>query len=478
MKRVTVYIILFQSLTVWGQSFSDYTGDEIREDIQFIYQSIKQIHPNSESLSLENIEELKSSLDNEFYSESDAFFIFNGILKQLNDGHSNVKFSSSRAKVLLRHGTFFPYELEFFDSTAVVIGHINGIAADAIGKEIFKINQIPIKEILNDLSVVAMKDGENNDSLEDWLEEDFWFYFTLYNGYRNSYSVTYIEDGHEVHEIAKARTRMEYVSTGVLDDFRVSPIDFYYEDGVPVLKIHSFEKRDKPWWKRELKSIMNQLEEESTPCLILDLRGNGGGEEQLQNILLETFGIQKSAKYTDEFFRDVNLSEVEGLNKRFIEGVKSFGLKQFVFTKKESETLRSRKYRSSGKEIPSQFSGELLVLVDGATFSCGSDAAAILKENYSSTTVLGTETRGSGKENYAGYFLHLTLPNSGFELRIPRVKYVINTQKYAKDSGVIPDVNIEKAKDDLINGIDTQLRLAVTLARRCKDDQNLLGVKP
>ena len=309
-----------------------------------------------------------------------------------------------------------------------------------------------------------MKDGENNQSLEDWLEEDFWFYFTLYNGFRNSYSVSYLQNGHEVHEIAKAQPRLSYIKSELLASGKISPLSFYYVEGIPVLKIHSFDKRDKPWWKREIKGIMKRLNANSDSSLILDLRGNGGGEEQLQNILLESFGVDEFNKYEQEYFKDVKLAEVKGLNKRLVENFRTFGLKKFVFRNKESENLRSKKCKQQPELTESDFQGDLYILVDGATFSCGSDAAAILKENFPKTTVLGTETRGSGKENYAGYFLHLTLPNTGFELRIPRVKYVLKTKAFAKDSGVIPDLKVEKSKLDLINGIDTQLEYTVRLA--------------
>ena len=478
LKQLIFYISIFQGISSLGQSFSDFTQEEIKEDIEFVFNSIQNVHPDSNILSLETKEHIISSLNSQFYSESDAFFILNGFLKKLNDGHSNIKFSSVRARQLIRHGVFFPYELEFFDSTAVVVGHINGLETDAIGNEIFKINQIPIKEILTDLSVVAMKDGENNDSMEDWIADDFWFYFTLYNGFRNSYSISYLKDGSEIHEIAKARTRISHIRNGILSDFRNTPLEFYYENEVPILKIHSFEKRDKIWWRRELNSIMSRLNENQDSNLVIDFRGNGGGQEELQNILLETFGIDATEKYLSEQYKTVEWSTLSGVNNKFIEKLKAFGLKRFIYTKKDSENYRSKKLQTTKKKNESKFSGGLFILVDGATFSCGSDAAAILREHYDNALVLGTETRGSGKENYAGYFLHITLPNTGFELRIPRVKYVINTNKYHKDSGVIPDILVQADKKDLVNGKDTQLNAALNLMAARSTSQALIGIKP
>ena len=240
--------------------FSDFTENEIKEDINFLYEQLMVIHPNSSEMDSSKVEVIKSSLHSEHYSESDAFFIFNGMLKLLNDGHSNVKFSEDRISDIIKYGEFFPFELEFFDSTAVVIGTIGNLYEEVHRREIFKINNIPIKSILEDLAVVAMVDGENNNSATEWLSDDFWFYFTLYNGFRNSYSITYLENGKEFHEIAKAMNRNEFLKTSFLDDFKSQPCELNQINEMSVLTVSNFNQKSPQWWKRNLKSIFRFIE--------------------------------------------------------------------------------------------------------------------------------------------------------------------------------------------------------------------------
>lgn len=453
---VTILFILFLSLAGSTQSYSDFSKDDIFSDIEFLFSHLSEIHPDCSGMSLSKLELIKSELNSEYYSESDAFFIFNGMLKLLNDGHSNVKFSSERTKNFILHGEFFPYELEFFDSTAVVIGTIGSRFEEVHRREIFKINNIPIKSILEDLAIVAMVDGENNTSSSEWLSDDFWFYFTLYNGFRSSYSITYLENGREFHEIVKALSRSDFLKTSFLDDFKSQPFDLCNVNGMTVLSVSNFNQKSPFWWKRKLKSVFKELEKSEVTELVLDLRDNGGGQENLQNILLESFGISTFDKYDLELMKKIDFKKVSGIQNEQKEKLKSIGLESFVFREDCGEDFKGRK-STHPKSLKQLYSGELFILIDGTTFSCASDAAAILKENYPHTQLIGTETRGSGKVNYAGYFVHVELPKTGLIIRVPRVKYVLNNRLCSENSGIIPDIHVSMNKSDVQKNIDSQL---------------------
>jgi len=456
------------SLLSGAQTFSDFSKEEVYSDLSFLYNQLKHIHPNADGLNAAAINEITSQLNSEYYSENDAFFIFNGVLKNLNDGHSNVNFSSHRTREILEYADFFPFQLAFFDSTAVITSSVGVEPSDFKRREIFKINNVPIKRILNQLEVVAMVDGEYNESVKEWLAEDFWFYFTLYNGFRSSYSITYLEQGREFHEIAKAVSRKDILQSSILDQFKAQPIHLDYLAEQPVLTISNFDQKNPLWWKKELRRIFRQLERNSQQNLILDLRNNGGGKENLQNILLSYFGISPEDKYQSEALRVVNFNELQGVKNKAKERFKSKGLEHVTFKKERRSRFAFKRTRVKHKPEKKRFNGQLYVLLDGTTFSCGSDAAAILKEHYENTTLIGTESRGSGKVNYAGYFLHVVLPNTKFEIRVPRVKYVLNNDQFSEECGVIPDVTVEMKKDDIQSNVDTQLSYIINYLNTAK----------
>jgi hypothetical protein len=452
----TILFILFLSASGSTQSFSDFSKKDVYSDIEFLFSHLQEIHPNSSEVDSSKVEIIKSGLKSEYYSESDAFFIFNGFLKLLNDGHSNVKFSSERTKEIIQYGEFFPYQLQFFDSTAVVTGTIGLRYEEVQRREIFKINNIPIKSILEDLAIVSMVDGEHNTSSSEWLSDDFWFYFTLYNGFRSSYSITYLENGREFHEIAKALNRNEFLKTSFLEDFNTGPFDLSCMNGITVLSVSNFNQKSPLWWKIKLKSIFKELDKQDVSELVLDLRDNGGGQENLQNILLESFGVSTSDKYELEVIKKIDFRTVSGIQNERKEKLKSMGLENFVFREDYGDDFKGRK-GTHYKSAKQRYSGELFILIDGTTFSCASDAAAILKENYPRTKLIGTETRGSGKVNYAGYFVHVELPKTGFVIRVPRVKYILNNKLCSEYSGIIPDIHVAMDKSDVQKDVDSQL---------------------
>jgi len=53
-----------------------------------------------------------------------------------------------------------------------------------------------------------------------------------------------------------------------------------------------------------------------------------------------------------------------------------------------------------------------------------------------------------------------------------------DTNKYHKDSGVIPDILVQADKKDLVNGKDTQLNAALNLMAARSTSQALIGIKP
>ena len=116
-----------------------------------------------------------------------------------------------------------------------------------------------------------------------------------------------------------------------------------------------------------------------------------------------------------------------------------------------SEPLRADTYK-----------GNLYVLTNGLTYSGGSELASLIKAHRKATFV-GRETGGGCYGNTSGFFLILDLPNTGIKIRIPLLKFSVNT--FSNDipfgRGFIPDYEIHETTENLIKGKVTEMEFII-----------------
>lgn len=115
------------------------------------------------------------------------------------------------------------------------------------------------------------------------------------------------------------------------------------------------------------------------------------------------------------------------------------------------------------------FSGKVVVLIDGGTFSTAADFCAVA-HHLKRATFIGEETGGGYYGNNSGMQTMLTLPNSKMRIRVPMYEYWNAVPGYdGKRRGTRPDHVVETKVASLIRGVDEQLDLALKLAAQAKE---------
>ena len=106
------------------------------------------------------------------------------------------------------------------------------------------------------------------------------------------------------------------------------------------------------------------------------------------------------------------------------------------------------------------------MLMNGGSFSTSCEFLATL-HFYGRGTFIGQEPSGAYYGCTAGRFVQLTLPNSKLILRFGLTTYyqAVYGYKYP-DRGVLPDYPVHPTISDLIAGRDTEMELALSLARQ------------
>lgn len=211
-------------------------------------------------------------------------------------------------------------------------------------------------------------------------------------------------------------------SLSVLDDFA-------------VLKIRSFDKSDKAFFK----AAFEKLGQSNRSKLLLDLRQNTGGNRsaavELTKHLVDTaFGYS---------ILQPKLTTKKYLNQRgkyylFLSTLK-YNLGNFY---KGRKTALGREFRYSYRPtFKNNFKGKLYVLTDGFTASASTMVTSWLKQ-FTRATFVGEQAGGGYCGNNGGSFPLITLPNSKIIVTFPAYRLILNHQS-ADHAGIIPDVPMD-----------------------------------
>jgi len=121
-----------------------------------------------------------------------------------------------------------------------------------------------------------------------------------------------------------------------------------------------------------------------------------------------------------------------------------------------------------GVQQPSKptFTGKVLILINGDSFSTTAEFSSHA-HFHKRAEFIGDESGGAYYGNTSGVVPALTLPNTKLIVYVPLVSYHLAVSGYkAATHGVIPEHPIHYSIEDLLEGTDKELALALELARK------------
>jgi C-terminal processing protease CtpA/Prc len=262
-----------------------------------------------------------------------------------------------------------------------------------------------------------------------------------------------------LQKTSRARFPQDDQNPKTLADFA-----FIEEGKIAVMTIRQFSQFIDAGRKRTLSEFYQEsfdaMKARGTKTLILDLRSNGGGADELGKQLL-SYLLDKPFKYYDDLV--VNALEFKFTRDRFWQ------------TADEMEHRPDGKYRmvkhpNWGLQEPSKptFAGKVYILINGGSFSTTAEFLSHI-QFHKRATFIGDESGGGYYGNTSGQGINLTLPNTKINVRIPLVSYYLAVGGYEAPAalrGVLPDHPIDYSIEDLLAGKDKELDKALELARQ------------
>lgn len=443
MRKLLVVLLLF-IFTINFSSAQKLSAEQAKADLKFCYDALKVAQPSLYRYTKE--EEYNWVYD----------FIQRGIVDSVDKPELgekiNILMSTARCVHTSASNAFTPYSKHVFNFNFLInkgklyARNIKELSPDTSLIKILSINNIPAIEIVSRMMMLKSGDGYQTTFNEAVLSERFNAYFNVLYKVPVICSVEF-ETKSGVKKIPIERT-LKYTAKSI--DFTWDPwsvsdsmtsayiLKNKNYKSVRVLRITSFKKNSKAFYQR----VFAKMEQDSVKKLVIDLRGNTGGNIHHAFDLLSYLISQDLTMYAE---REKNIELAQFLKfKGYLQWYMSKILYDVYPKGQRWSEGNLKKYRYTYKSKKSKnFNPELIVLIDGFSVSSASLTAAYLKF-HTKAIFIGNETGGTFTGNNGRAFPEILLPNSGIKLRIPlhRINYFPGVPDAGR--GIIPDIYMDE----------------------------------
>ncbi|RDI12070.1 S41 family peptidase [Flavobacterium sp. AG291] len=396
MKTLLLYSIFFlAAYDVFSQGH--FKAAALRQDIDSLVYYIESAHPNpyyrySRVKFYRDVEKVKRNISEDM--DYTAFYLVaQRLIAKLQDGHIDLEmplhtFQESKVytfplKVVLSMNKPYIRSQEDMD-----LGHNRFMNHDI---EILSINGITGKKIVND--VVDLVTGETAAFRASYGSEYFGFYFDVLYPRKGFFEISYNDKGRKgtVKLLPGDSLKLGklQVSTEKAEKATSPYAMTYTATGTAIMKLDDF--LDLETFKVFADASFSELKRNGTANLVIDLRGNLGGDSDVGDYLLQYLLNIPFRQYDRVLEKN---SELLKNRLRMHRKDKTLSEEDSLLLSKPNGSIDTIKTQDQVPlHLSSRFSGKVYVLVNSSTFSSAADFAQAFSY-YKRGKIIGEETGG------------------------------------------------------------------------------------
>lgn len=439
-----------------------YPSSALLSDLEMVRAAVVTLHPGfgrfgprEEVLhSLDSVRNVIGGCDSTSFIS--FFRMLNPVLTKIRCGHTKFFPPMKGFPFYFFTDNLIPVIVRF-DSNGQLLVTRSGYP-EAVGKYVKRINGQPIDSVLRALRAQLFADAHVQTSANAQIQQYF-----------SAWYADFIQSGHGPFTIVLADEQGGKTTVGMAgisaDAWHELNRDASYligynhlsfpSDTVAKLRIATFypQQGDK-YFRRFLDSAFVQIGSRKVQRLIIDVRGNEGGNDAL--------GKHLYAHIARNDFRYYDRIEVKVKRKRDVPNRGNVYLPRFIglarwFIRKDPQgRLLFRKHQNLGTHHPHRqaYTGNVTFLMDGLSYSVTSEFLAVAR-NENRGMFMGEESSGAYQGDNSGTFAIYKLPATGLDLGIPLAGYYMAVKPESGISrGIIPDITLSPSRQDLLSGHD------------------------
>lgn len=441
-------------------------AQDYSEDFKILRMALEETHPGLYRFeSRERVNEVLDSLENSLTGSPDILSFFrvcSRAMSLVHEGHSGVLVSSEMLKQYWNANTF-PLEVFVKTDRLIVKSPQPGPYEDLAGIEIIEINDVSIKSLINRwMHQVDWNSGPDNPgaligtlSLENNFSKAFYFY----NDTTSVFDIAYESVGSDRVMYKRLNGKKNSGGFPRMAGEEQIPLEFTIDQkkSLAVIRVktwaHWVTKYSKNKYKKEFRSYFKKIQEQSIENLVIDVRRNRGGAEDLGADLLRYIA--------DKPFRIYESVETKTLDYGLLENLPDYQepyLDRKKYKRKNGVFFLSRAdfMKEFEPEEKYPFSGRVFVLGDERSWSAASIFLSLVK-SHRWATYIGRESGGAYADVDGRARVRFELPYSSIRVSYPVMRMKLKVNPADRRKGVVPDVEIRRSVDDLIHGTDPDM---------------------
>jgi hypothetical protein len=464
MPPATIFTLSFDLMA--NAQFKMLQSDSMRRELIILQSALTTLHPGIYRY------QTKAQLENQFtlaknkvehpLPENRYFIIIGQLLEKIHCGHTYTNYwnqPKTLSKALFSEA-HLPFLFRILGRRMIVTHNLSANKLIHPGDEINRINGIPISRIIDSLLTVSPSDGLHgvsrkldNISIEP-LDADtsnfnlFDIYFPLFFTGNFSTPVYQLTINAKKSITVKPLTRSERIAVynqrfGKLPVHEANWELKLINSNTAIFRIGDFETWE---WKMDyhhfLDSIFTLLYVKNIKNLVVDIRGNGGGDDAARDevfayLTRTPFGCDEPMRRYFRFLSVPNalLPYLKTWDKSFAAPKNPADYSQL------SNGLYVSKAEAQAPCVPIQpkpnrFTGKIFLLTDNRNASTTFTLTKLFRTGHIGQ-IIGEPTSGNQQGVNGGQFFFLNLPYSKIEVDIPLVWGSYNVKHH--DTGIYPD---------------------------------------